>query len=238
MNTDKTALQNGAANGGFTSDNIKDIVGLANKLRAEASPLAKYLAGKFSDRGREAVAKAADPDADLDALRSVFAGEMNRIMGGELIYDDVRFAGITLRRSTRKLLRKRPQGPPLVRLNKLLIEDAFLLELYRRNARGKIAEQQLATVHYFKKKGVWGVLVNLVAPRELEGKMRSGRQKFERQTQALANDLCVEINNKLFGKELARQLSKREEDIAKELFWKLLEPKHPEWIDLWVAKTP
>jgi len=231
MNTDKTALQNGAANGGFASDNIKDIVGLANKLRAEASPLAKYLAGKFSDRGQEAVAKAADPDADLDTLRSVFAGEMNRIIGGELIYDDVRFAGITLRRSTRKLLRKRPQGPPLVRLNKLLIEDAFLLELYRRNARGKIAEQQLATVHYFKKKGVWGVLVNLVEPRELEGKMRSGRQKFERQTQALANDLCVEINNKLFNKELARQLSKREEDIAKELFWKLLEPKHPEWID-------
>jgi len=31
-------------------------------------------------------------------------------------------------------------------------------------------------------------------PRELEGKMRSGRQKFERQTEALANDLCAEIN--------------------------------------------
>jgi len=231
MNIEKETLKNGAANGGFNSDDIKDIVGLANKLRAEASPLAKYLAGKFSGPGREAVAKAADPKADRAALKSVFAEDLNRIIGGELIHDDVRFAGIKLRSSTRKLLRKCTQGPPLVRLNKLLIEDAFPLELYLRNGRGKNEVQKPATVHHFKKIGKWGVLVNLVAPRELEGKMRSGRRKFERQTQTLANNLCIEINNKLFDKELARQLSKREETLAKKMFWELLEPLHPDWID-------
>ena len=75
------------------------------------------------------------------------------------------------------------------------------------------------------------MLVTLVEPRELEGKMRSGRQKFERQTQSLANDLGVEINNCLFGKELARQLSPHEIELAKKLFWELLEPKHPDWIE-------
>jgi hypothetical protein len=91
--------------------------------------------------------------------------------------------------------------------------------------------QKPATVHYFKKSNVWAVLVNLVTPRQLEGKMRSGRQKFERQTQEVANDLCVEVNAQIFGKELARQLTKRETDIAKKVFWELLEPKHPDWIN-------
>ena len=54
--------------------------------------------------------------------------------------------------------------------------------------------------------------------------------KIQRQTQALANDFCAEINAELFGKELARQLSKREVEIAKKVFWELLEPHHPDWV--------
>ena len=61
--------------------------------------------------------------------------------------------------------------------------------------------------------------------------MRSGRGNSNEQTQTLANALCVEINNKLFDKELARQLSKREKALAKNMFWELLEPLHPDWID-------
>jgi hypothetical protein len=90
--------------------------------------------------------------------------------------------------------------------------------------------QKLAKVHQLKS-GRWGVFVTLVAPRELEGKMRSGRQKFERQTEALANDLCAEINAHLFGKKLARQLSDREQEIAKKVFWEILEPNHPDWVN-------
>ena len=71
--------------------------------------------------------------------------------------------------------------------------------------RTKNQKQKLATVHLLKN-GKWAVFVTLVAPRELEGKMRSGRQKFERQTEALANGLCAEINAILFDKKLARQL--------------------------------
>jgi hypothetical protein len=96
--------------------------------------------------------------------------------------------------------------------------------------RTKNQKQKLATVHLLKN-GKWAVFVTLVAPRELEGKMRSGRQKFERQTEALANGLCAEINAILFDKKLARQLSDREQEIAKKLFWEILEPGHPEWMD-------
>ena len=77
--------------------------------------------------------------------------------------------------------------------------------------RTKNQIQKPATVHQLKS-GKWAVFVTLVAPRELEGKMRSGRPKFERQTEALANDLCAEINAQLCGKKLARQLSEREQE--------------------------
>jgi len=96
--------------------------------------------------------------------------------------------------------------------------------------RTKNQIQKLAKVHQLKS-GRWGVFVTLVAPRELEGKVRSGRQKFERQTEALANDLSTEINAHLFGKKLARQLSDREQEIARKVFWEILEPRHPEWVD-------
>jgi hypothetical protein len=96
--------------------------------------------------------------------------------------------------------------------------------------RTKNQIQKPATVHQLKS-GKWAVFVTLVEPRELEGKMRSGRQKFERQTQALANDLCAEVNAQLCGKELARQLSDREQEMSKKVFWEILEPNHPDWVD-------
>lgn len=104
-----------------------------------------------------------------------------------------------------------------------------LPDITPKRGRSKCLTQKPATTHKLKD-GKWAVFVNLVEPRELEGKVRNGRQKFERQTEALANDLCVEINSQLFNRELARQLSLEETALAKKLFWEILEPRHPDWI--------
>lgn len=95
--------------------------------------------------------------------------------------------------------------------------------------RTKNQIQKPATVHLLNN-GRWAVFVTLVSPQELEGKVRSGRQKFERQTEALANNLCVEINAHLCGKKLARQLSDREQTIAKKLFWDIISSDGFEYI--------
>ena len=47
-----------------------------------------------------------------------------------------RFAGIVLRPETRKLIKENPQGQPLARLNKLLIEDAYAAEIARSATAG------------------------------------------------------------------------------------------------------
>lgn len=91
-------------NGRFKPDDFKDVVGLASKLCAGTTTIDKYLVGRLSAAGVDAVAKAAEPEADLNALKSAFATELNRICDGELIYDEIRFAAIERRRSTRRLL--------------------------------------------------------------------------------------------------------------------------------------
>ena len=73
-------------NGRFKPDDFKDVVGLASKLCAGTTTIDKYLVGRLSAAGVDAVAKAAEPEADLNALKSAFATELNRICDGAVSY--------------------------------------------------------------------------------------------------------------------------------------------------------
>jgi hypothetical protein len=228
MNSDKFFLINGTANGGFCPDDIVNASALVEAIASSEKPLELHLRERFARVGLSPVPAWAAAEPEQSKAKVV--EELNRIIGGDPLYSDARFSGVKLSAYARKLLRENPVGAGLVRLNKILLLDALSKHFRRKPGRGKNMIQQPAKVRPLGN-GKFGVFVDLVEPREFEGKMRSGRQKFERQTQDLANSLCVDINAKLFGKELARQLTKREEDIAKKLFWEILETKHPLWID-------
>ena len=223
----KHNLLHGTASGGFNQDEIINAKALLDQIASSDKLFMLYL--------REYLSKAqllpppAWSTAEPAKFTAALVDELNKIIGGEPFYSDVRFAGIKLSSYTRKLRRKNPTGAKLVKLHKLLLMDALPTQFRRSPGRGKIMEQQQATVHAIND-GKWVVLVTLVEPREFAGKMRSGRQKFERQTQKAAIDLCADINNVLLGKQLARQMTPEETNLAKELFWELLEPEHPEWI--------
>ena len=225
MNVEKVSLTNGSANGDFQPDDLINASALLQEIVSSDKPLALHLREQFAKVQLAPAPQSAT--AEPEKFKAAVLEELNRIIGGEPIYTEARLAGIRLSPYTRKLLRKNPAGTGLVRLNRLLLLDALPQHFRRKPGRGKNMEQKQATVHLLSS-GKWAVLVDLVKPWKLEGKMRSGRQKFERQTQSAANDLCLDINNKLFGKEIARQLTPREVAVAKKLFWELLEPKHPD----------
>jgi len=230
--TPKDDMINGLLNGGYTADEITHVELIIKKLGDTHDPLMRYLAGKLTKEGHGLITKPINADTDWEKLKQDLAWQLNFLIGGDLVHDKIAFAGHKLRKSTRKLSKKKDlDAQDLVRLNRWLIEDVFSVELARRPGRGKNQIQKGATVHRLKKSGKWAVFVTLVKPRMLEGKMRSGRQKFERQTQELAIDLCAEINNQLLNKELARELTQHEVELAKKLFWEILEPKHPDWIE-------
>jgi hypothetical protein len=56
---------------------------------------------------------------------------MNTIIRGKSIFDKERFAGVTFRAQTKELLGETPRGDDLARLNRLLMEDAYPLALWR-----------------------------------------------------------------------------------------------------------
>lgn len=226
---EKLLLINGTANGGFQPDELVNASALTQGIVSSDKPLALHLRERFA-RAQLAPPPESATTAELEKYKAAVLEELNRIIGGDPLYTDARFASVKLSTYTRMLLGKNPVGTGLVRLNKLLLLDALPEHFRRKPGRGKNMVQKPATVHQLKT-GKWGIFVTLVEPRELEGKMRSDRQKFERQTESEANDLCIDINAKLFNKELARQLTAAEIAIAKKLLWELLEPKHPDWID-------
>ena len=222
-------LINGTANGGFSPDDIVNASALIQELCLSDEPLALLLREHFAKAGLLPAPEWAGTDPDK--FKAKTAEELNRIIGGNPLYTPERFAHVKLSAYARKLLRKNLAGPTLVSLHKVLLLDALPKHLRRKPGRGKNLLQKPATVNYSEATGKYLLLVTLVEPRELEGQMRSGRQKFERQTEGEANELCAEINAKLFGKELARQLTKPEIEITKKFFWESLEPNHPDWID-------
>ena len=64
-------------------------------------------------------------------MQTALAQNFNDLLGRPLIYEDRRFAGVVLRRETKRLLAQNPQNGLLRRLNRLLLEDAYPQEILR-----------------------------------------------------------------------------------------------------------
>jgi hypothetical protein len=113
----------------FLADDLVKLPSLASKLKAATNPVAIYLKGRLSDGTKEALAKYKDSDSDPVPLRKALVDDLNKIIRGPSVYDRQRFEGVRLRSETKQLLKEDPQGEALVRLNRLLLEDAYPLDI-------------------------------------------------------------------------------------------------------------
>jgi|ERR1035441_1335862 hypothetical protein len=87
----------------------------------------------MKELGPVAIESLTDPKVPLIERRNILRKELNRILTRTLpIYEKGRFAGIKLRPQTYALLAQYPSGSQLVQLNRLLLEDAYPMELERR----------------------------------------------------------------------------------------------------------
>jgi len=87
-----------------------------------------YLRNQFSARARRQLMSFEGPKPDTALLRTVLQVLNHEIKRTDL-YDPKRFEGITLGPATTRLIDEKPSGADLVRLNRLLLEDAFPVEL-------------------------------------------------------------------------------------------------------------
>jgi hypothetical protein len=102
-----------------------------NMLMKGANAICVALRQRCSD---EAIQVIGDESKSTDERLGTLVFQLNPILKGESIYDPDRFAGIQLRDETRLLLEQKRKSLNWLALNRLLLEDAFPEEIYKRAA--------------------------------------------------------------------------------------------------------
>ena len=111
----------------LAENDLKGISILAVKLRDAEDVISQHLLGQFSPQIQQLLANYQSAGQMSEALRRALVDGLNQQLKGPCIFDRQRFKGTVLERDTLiKALIKQPlQGEDLLRLNRLLLEDAY-----------------------------------------------------------------------------------------------------------------
>ena len=123
----------------FSVSDLLDFDSLAGKLTANPKydgPLTAFLEAELDDGCKSLLSSYNSSKSHIKAAAAAVVLNLNRIIQGPPIYSDARFGKVKLRPETESLRRSLPQGLDLARLNRLLLEDAFPVELSRISGNG------------------------------------------------------------------------------------------------------
>jgi len=115
----------------FSADDIAEVSGILERLRRQSDPVSVCVWKCLSDTDQLRLMNLQPSAANAKEAQDIILQALNKIIGEPCIYEPKRFEGITLRVPTVTLLDQNVTGPELARLNRLLLEDAFPLELSR-----------------------------------------------------------------------------------------------------------
>jgi H+/gluconate symporter-like permease len=114
---------------GFEPDDFKDASALVQRLKSGADPVSQFLTTQFSAKTRQLLANDPPSQPPSKALIDALVGDLNNVIRATQVFTEERFRGVTLRERTARLRDSKPQAENVVRLNRLLLEDAFAAEL-------------------------------------------------------------------------------------------------------------
>lgn len=115
----------------ISGGDITDLPSLVKKLSDKSDPVSAYVSEQLDDAAKTALAANSDSNDNSKELKSALSKSLNKLIVGASIYDEVRFKNVTLRAETSELLKKNPQGEELMRLNRMLLEDAYAKEIWQ-----------------------------------------------------------------------------------------------------------
>ena len=115
----------------FSRDDFADLLSLATKLRQPSRSVDAWLTTQLSDQTQAELAAYDGQNLEAARLQPALEHDLNRLLKQSSVYERTRFGDVALRPAIESLLSQPPQGDNLVRLNRLLIEDAYPLELRR-----------------------------------------------------------------------------------------------------------
>jgi hypothetical protein len=113
----------------FSGGDITDVPAFVKKLSDKADPVSAFLSDKLDDTAKAVLADYSPTNTNPKALKSALSKTLTAAVSGPSIYDETRFKDVQLRPETKELLKQNPQGQNLMRLNRVLLEDAYPREL-------------------------------------------------------------------------------------------------------------
>jgi hypothetical protein len=184
---------------------------LATELKQQSRAVDIWLTKHLSGRTQAALAAYEGQSSDTAPLQASLLEDLNSLLKRSSIYELQRFGGVILRPAIQSLLSQDLQGDNLARLNRLIIEDAYPLEL-RRNplsfgvisfykAQAELIKKQLdkitdddrklriGTVDSFQ--GMEFDVVFLSMVRTMPQDWKSRNDEAEKQARSLFGHLCL-----------------------------------------------
>jgi len=125
---------------GFLASDLVDLPSLASKLKQPDRPVDIWLASKLSAAAQAALAEYQGQGSDPVPLQDALCMSLNGLVWYSSVYDPQRFSGVALRSETKMLLAADPSGGDFFLLNRLLLEDAYPVELARNSSPSRVPE--------------------------------------------------------------------------------------------------
>lgn len=125
----------------FAAADLSDLSQLAFKLMSAEDAVSAFLKNRLSTRTLSGLASYLNSGEVSEGLENSLAEDIDKSMTGSPFWDKRRFASVTLRPETKDLLKTSPRGGEMIRLNRLLLEDAYPLEIAR--PRSEVYEEAI-----------------------------------------------------------------------------------------------
>ncbi|MEW6303123.1 MAG: hypothetical protein AB1705_06610, partial [Verrucomicrobiota bacterium] len=123
---DKIEKKRRAGTSFFRPEHFTDLTSLAAKLKSGGAPagVSQYLKENLSPKTVELLG-----GNDEKALRRALAADLNVLLEKELVFTTNRFAEVALTERTRRFIAQDPRSHTRIRLNRLLLEEAYPKEI-------------------------------------------------------------------------------------------------------------
>lgn len=113
----------------FQIGDFLDPAGLCRKLKEGADPVSNYLSANFSPTMRQLLDQYTPAQQPTLELLNTLVDEFNVVLKRPSLYEQRRFALTSLREDIWSLAGQAPQDEDLLRLNRMLLEDAYPNEI-------------------------------------------------------------------------------------------------------------
>lgn len=115
----------------FSAGEVKNWPGFIKRLNDHSDPVSALLWQRLASQDQDALKNFQPSGPTAKPAQEAVIKVLNKVIAEPSIYDDTRFQGISLRPETTDMMKQKPTGPSLARLNRLLLEDAYPLDLAR-----------------------------------------------------------------------------------------------------------